>query len=233
MTPAQPCYVIASSRPWNSGLSARLAARVRARFPMISAPADLTPAALADLAPRYVFFPHWSHIIPEEIHGAFECVIFHMTDLPYGRGGSPLQNLIARGHDNTKITALKCERGLDTGPVYLKRDLSLEGAAGEIFARADRIIEDMIVEIVEQQPLPQPQSGEPTLFKRRTPAMSNLKDAKTLDEVYDLIRMMDAEGYPQAFLEVGPLRFEFSHTVRTTGGLSADVRITAEEKSKE
>ncbi len=26
----------------------------------------------------------------------FECVCFHMTDVPYGRGGSPLQNLIIR-----------------------------------------------------------------------------------------------------------------------------------------
>ena len=63
----------------------------------IAAPAELTRAALEQAKPRYVFFPHWSHIIPEDIHGAFECVIFHMTDLPFGRGGSPLQNLIARG----------------------------------------------------------------------------------------------------------------------------------------
>ena len=57
-------------------------------------PEDLTPERLASLDPRYVFFLHWSWKIPAEIHTRFECVIFHMSDVPYGRGGSPLQNLI-------------------------------------------------------------------------------------------------------------------------------------------
>ena len=30
-----------------------------------------------------------------------------MTDLPYGRGGSPLQNLIIRGFESTKISAIE------------------------------------------------------------------------------------------------------------------------------
>jgi methionyl-tRNA formyltransferase len=224
-----PSYVIASTRPWNRDLATRLAARVDARFTLMATTAELTRAALEQIAPRAVFFPHWSHIIPEDIHGAFECIIFHMTDLPFGRGGSPLQNLLARGFDKTKISALRCEKGLDTGPVYLKHDLSLEGSAEEIFLRADRIIEDMIVEMIETQPPAQPQTGEATLFKRRTPDMSNLKDVKTLDEAYDLIRMLDADGYPRAFLDVGPLRLEFSRTTRKAGGLAANVSITAKE----
>lgn len=32
---------------------------------------------------------------------------FHMTNFPYGRGGSPLQNLMKRGHHTTTITALR------------------------------------------------------------------------------------------------------------------------------
>ena len=32
----------------------------------------------------------------QEIHENYKCIIFHMTDLPFGRGGSPLQNLISR-----------------------------------------------------------------------------------------------------------------------------------------
>ena len=234
-------YVIASGRPWNRDLPERLRSRLGCRgdhFVPVTAPAELTRASLDRLAaqgkaPRYVFFPHWSHIIPEDIHGAFECVIFHMTDLPFGRGGSPLQNLISRGITRTKISALRCEKGLDTGPIYLKRDLSLEGSAEEIFLRADRIIEDMIVEMIEKEPKPQPQTGEPTLFKRRTPDMSNLKDAVSLDDAYDLIRMLDADGYPRAFLDIGPLRIEFSRAARKADGIAADAKITLREKTKE
>ena len=59
---------------------------------------DLNIKYINEINPRFIFFAHWSSIIPKSIHEDFECVIFHMTDLPYGRGGSPLQNLIVRGH---------------------------------------------------------------------------------------------------------------------------------------
>jgi len=94
----------------------------------------------SELSPRFVFFPHWSWIIPNEIYDSFECVLFHMTDLPFGRGGSPLQNLIVRGFENTKISALQVSEELDAGLIYLKKDLSLHGTAEEIFLRASDII---------------------------------------------------------------------------------------------
>ena len=50
------------------------------------------------LEPDYILMPHWSYIVPDEITQNWNCVVFHMTDLPYGRGGSPLQNLIVRGY---------------------------------------------------------------------------------------------------------------------------------------
>jgi len=50
-----------------------------------------------------------------------------MTDLPFGRGGSPLQNLIVRGFTHTKLSALRVEKGLDTGDIYLKEDLEQYG----------------------------------------------------------------------------------------------------------
>ena len=106
--------------------------------------------------PRYIFFPHWSYHISSDIYEEFECVIFHMTDLPFGRGGSPLQNLIVRGIENTKVTALKCVEVVDAGPTYLKTDLSLLGTAEEIYIRASKIVEDMILEILSKAPQPKP-----------------------------------------------------------------------------
>ena len=87
-----------------------------------------------------------------------------MTDLPYGRGGSPLQNLIFRGHLETKITALRCIGELDAGPVYMKRPLSLNGSASEIFLRAADVVEKMIGEIVHTEPIPEPQKASQLFF---------------------------------------------------------------------
>lgn len=219
--------VIASHRPWNRDLATRLEQRCPgAAFQPIARPEDLTSPALAAIDPDMVFFPHWSHRIPADIFKAFPCILFHMTDLPYGRGGSPLQNLIVRGHSETMISALRCVGALDAGPIYLKRPLSLLGTAEEIFLRANRVIEDMIVEIVETRPVPVEQAGEPVVFHRRKPEDGDLRDVENLDRLFDCIRMLDADGYPPAFLEVGPFRLSFTRASRRADAVIADVRIS-------
>jgi methionyl-tRNA formyltransferase len=222
-------YVILSEKTWHSGLAAELQQKFpEDRWVLIDRKEDFTPERLAELDPAKIFIPHWSYLIPETIWSRFECVVFHMTDLPYGRGGSPLQNLIMQGHTTTKISALKVQQGLDTGDIYLKKDLSLDGTASGIFERASRVIAEMIREIVETDPRPQPQSGEATVFKRRTPEESNLRLAGNARQVYDMIRMLDCPGYPPAFLETASARFEFTEAVfdPTTNTIQAHVRIT-------
>jgi len=224
-------YVIASSKPWNKNMPENLHAATGQRFQRISNPEEITFEHLTELSPRYVFFPHWSHHIPADVFQNFECVIFHMTDLPFGRGGSPLQNLITRGIYETQVSALKCEEEVDTGPIYLKRPLSLHGAAEEIYVRASDIVENMIVEIIKTNPKPLEQVGEPTFFKRRRPEQGNLLDAKSLDQAFDLIRMLDVDGYPNAFINVGNLRLEFTRASRKADSVIADVRITLQDNN--
>ena len=131
-------------------------------------------------------------------------------------------------------TALRCSAELDAGDVYLKQPLSLHGTAEEIFLRADGLIEHMIQRIVQEEPIPTPQEGEPILFKRRTPDQSNLSSCPDGDMAawYDQIRMLDAEGYPHAFLEVNGMRLEFRRVTRRSDGLYADVKITSVSPSQ-
>jgi methionyl-tRNA formyltransferase len=197
-------YVIATSRSWNEALASDLAEKTGEPFHLITKVEDLTVERLELLNPRYVFFPHWSQVIPKTIHQKFECVVFHITDLPYGRGGSPLQNLILNGHDNTVISAMRCIEELDAGPIYIKSPLNLAGSAADIFARASAIIGEMIIDIIEFEPNPKPQQGSPVIFRRRSPDDSNLRDANisSLNDIYNFIRMLDAEGYPKAFVKI-------------------------------
>lgn len=216
---------VACSKIWDKNLTERLQKQLGVEIILISEKDQLTKENLKRLSISKIFFPHWSFIIKPEIFEEFECIIFHMTDLPYGRGGSPLQNLIVRGHKNTKISALRCSAGIDTGPIYLKKDLSLAGTAQEIFSRATEIIETMIVEIYQNKLSPVDQAGEVVLFDRRKPEDSNLSGIHDLEKIYDYIRMLDAEGYPKAFLETQGVRYEF-HSAEWNGSeLSAQVRI--------
>jgi methionyl-tRNA formyltransferase len=188
---------------------------------------DLTLENLTNINPRYVFFPHWSYFIPSEIHLNFNCIVFHMTDLPYGRGGSPLQNLIVRGHKTTKVSAIKVVEGIDEGPIYLKKELSLEGAANEIFKRCIPIVQSMIIEIISQALVPIQQEGEIVNFQRRKPCQSDIRELDSLEDIYNYIRMLDAKGYPNAYIENQKIKFNFSRVKKTKNNeLVAYVRIS-------
>ena len=83
----------------------------------------------------------------------------------------------------------------------------------------------MINEIVMTDPIPMPQEGEVTRFQRRKPEDGNLANLETPAEIYDYIRMLDAEGYPIAFLESDRFRLEFSKADLVDNNLIAQVSI--------
>ena len=153
-----------------------------------------------------------------------------MTDLPFGRGGSPLQNLISRGIYQTKISAIKVDGGIDTGNIYTKTELSLYGSADEILIRSSNIIfNKMIPYIINKRPIPKPQEGQVVEFKRRKIEDGDLSKINlNLNSMYDYIRMLDGEGYPNAYLKLGNLKLKFSRASLKQGKILADVEIVEE-----
>ena len=218
-------YIVAGCRPWSRQAFDEIIRHSPGRWHYVAAKAELTSELVRRLNPRYIFFLHWSWIVPAEVLTECECVCFHMADVPYGRGGSPLQNLILRGHSATKLTALRMTGEIDAGPVYFKENLGLQGSAEEIYFRANRIAARMIEQLIAEQPQPVPQTGEPVIFKRRKPEESRIPPTESVNQLYDFIRMLDAEGYPRAFLEHAGFRYEFSQAALAGDQLSATVTL--------
>lgn len=184
------------------------------KFILIKDKESLNLSLIHSINPRFIFFPHWSYKISQEIYQNYECIVFHMTDLPFGRGGSPLQNLIAQGIKKTKISALRVCEVLDGGDIYLKEPLDIsKGSAKKIYQESSEIIFfKMIPYILQNKPKPKPQSGEIVTFKRRTPEQSDLNALMNpaLGKLYDFIRMLDAPSYPKAFLDWNGFEIQFS-----------------------
>jgi methionyl-tRNA formyltransferase len=223
-------YIVLGCKSWNRQVFDEVISRWPGRWTFIGEREWLTVEAVAALRPRMLFFLHWSWKVPEALVANYECVCFHMTEVPYGRGGSPLQNLIVRGHRQTKLTALRMTSEFDAGPVYLREDLSLEGSAEEIYRRATRLSAQCIRRIIDERPSPVPQSGPATVFARRRPEESEIPALDGAEPLYDFIRMLDAEGYPRAFLERGGFRFEFDRAQLDQDGLTARVLIKPIQK---
>ena len=223
-------YIVAATKPWSIEAYEKFNSDLPNWF-LITKKEELTLDLIDKINPRYIFFPHWNWIVPKDILEKYESVCFHMTDVPYGRGGSPLQNLIVRGHKETQLTALKMSEHLDAGPVYLKEPLSLHGSAQDIFYRASFKIMELIEKIVIDTPVPEKQKGEVITFKRRSPAESEVIEDLNLEQLYDFIRMLDAETYPKAFINIKGYRFEFDKAMLDRSGkLEARVSITGNNK---
>ncbi len=213
-------YIVAGSKVWNRYDFNALTNNSPGKWIYVSSEDELLEALRCE-SPRYIFFLHWNWRVPMKIWNCFECVCFHMTDVPYGRGGSPLQNLILAGHDKTMVSALRMVEEMDAGPVYAKRPMLLAGRAEEIYARASAICIDIILWMIEAEPVPKPQLGEPVLFKRRKPVQSELPVFGDVSRIYNHIRMLDAPSYPRAFVDHGEFRIVFSNAQLMDGEVEA------------
>jgi methionyl-tRNA formyltransferase len=224
-------YAVACRTPWFWEAFAAARTPPAGELLPIHTAEELTTEALERFGPRYIFFPHWSQLVPKTITDRFECVCFHATPVPYGRGGSPIQNMIVRGHQDTSLTALRMVPEVDAGPIYLQRPVSLLGGLDEIFIRIAQTTLQMMSEILTGQPEPTPQVGSPETFKRRSPADSAIPSDGSLQKWFDCIRMLDAENYPRAFVEVGGMKLEFSRPALRLGRLEANVVISPKDSS--
>ncbi len=219
-------FILLTNKPWHDDLYSNLCYDIHANWIRIKTRNEFTYVKIKKLKPAKIFIPHWSHLIPPEIFNNFECIVFHMTDLPYGRGGSPLQNMIIRGFEKTMISALRVTDGLDTGDIYLKEPLSLLGTAEEIFIRSTKLINIMINKIICEELSPLKQEGNPVIFKRRKPDDSDISKLESIESIFNFIRMLDCEGYPSAYIEKGEYRFEFTRaSLKADKSIIADVRI--------
>jgi methionyl-tRNA formyltransferase len=220
-------YVILSEKEWhiNSFLNLKNLFQEHS-WTLIDSKSDFNLENLKKINPQKIFIPHWSYLIPSSIYNSYECIVFHMTDLPFGRGGSPLQNLIISGLKETKISAIKVEEGIDTGDIYIKKPLSLKGTAKQIFIESSIIIEKMIIEILQNDLSPTPQTGQIIEFKRRKPEEGDISNLKNIQVIYDYIRMLDCEGYQSAFIENDEIKIEFTNAeLKSENTIIANVRI--------
>ncbi|MBT4431730.1 MAG: methionyl-tRNA formyltransferase [Nitrospinaceae bacterium] len=193
---------------------------------LIESPSDLTEESIQEWKPEKIFFLDWSWKVPTGITETVECIAFHPTDLPYGRGGSPYQNLIMNRMNKSVLSAFRLTDEIDAGPVYLKKSIKLDGRAEEIMETAGRTALEMIQEILQGEIVPLPQSGEVVSFKRRKGSDNQIpEDLKDMRSLYDFLRMLDAPTYPNGYLDIGIFRILFEQVSLEDGKIEARAKI--------
>lgn len=222
-------YLICAYRQWSLDLFENKFAKLE-NFCIISNRDHLTLGKIKEINPDIIFFLDWSWIIEPEIIDSFFCVGFHSAPLPEFRGGSPIQNQIIRGINNTKLTAFRMDRGIDTGNILLQKDLNLTGHLKDIFDRIASSMYDMIIDITKGEYAERKQEGKGSYFKRREPKESELTEESFKDEqyLYNFIRMLE-DPYPNAFMDIGNFRLLFKSAEKQNDGIFCSLLIKRRE----
>jgi|TARA_B100001964_G_scaffold245368_1_gene331898 methionyl-tRNA formyltransferase len=198
-------YLIITKKIWNKKNFVNLGKKIVIKK-------NLNLKFIKKMSPKIIFFIHWSKMISPDIYNKFLCIQFHSSDLPKFRGGSPIQNQILRGIKKTKISAFKLNSNLDSGSICIKKNLNLNGSASKIYVSMEKKSVQMIKQIICMKKINfKPQKGKPSIFKRLQKKDSEIKKnkIKSINDFYNIIRMLDAKGYPSANIKFKKFKINF------------------------
>tara|TARA_Y100001970_G_scaffold270778_1_gene365122 strand:- start:1661 stop:2338 length:678 start_codon:yes stop_codon:yes gene_type:complete len=175
---------------------------------------------------KKIFLPHWNFILSNKIINNFECIGFHLSPLPYGRGGSPIQNLILRNFKKAPLCSFRITNKIDAGPIFFKNNISLKGNLEAIFNRMVPIIDIHIRKIIKNKnAMPKLQKGLPKYFKRLKYTKNEIKSQISINKIYDMIRMVDSDDYKKSYIRKKNIIFEFSGAIKKNNYITATVKI--------
>jgi methionyl-tRNA formyltransferase len=97
----------------------------------------------------------------------FGCINVHASLLPRWRGAAPINAAILHGDEETGVTIMKMDAGLDTGPMLSQRSIRLtqDDTAGSVFEKLSQLGADLLIETLPDYlsgklvPVPQPEEG--------------------------------------------------------------------------
>ena len=130
----------------------------------------------------------------------------HASLLPRWRGAAPINAAILHGDEETGVTIMQMDVGLDTGPMLSQRSIRLnrEDTAGSVFDRLSTLGADLLLETLPDYlagkltPVPQPEEGV-------TYAPMLKKEEGRLDFSHDVLelerRVRAFNPWPGAFME--------------------------------
>ena len=146
-----------------------------------------------------------TEIVKQEVRNRFKhSLVIHGSDLPEGRGWSPIVWQIIHGSDKFTVTLFEAVDQVDAGDVWKKQSFTLEGHElyneinEKLFETELALMDFALKNSTIINPIPQPKANS-SYFKRRKSEDSELDPQKTIAEQFDLMRVADPNRFPLFF----------------------------------
>lgn len=136
----------------------------------------------------------------------FGCINVHASLLPRWRGAAPINAAILHGDEETGVTIMQMDVGLDTGPMLNRRSIRLtrEDTAGSVFEKLSTLGADLLIETLPDYlsgkltPTPQPEEGVTyaPMLKKEEGELDFTQDVHALER-----RVRAFNPWPGAFMD--------------------------------
>ena len=167
---------------------------------------------------NFCFCLSFSQLVPLKIRQKFHhTLVVHESDLPAGKGWSPLTWQILDGASRIPVTLFEATDEVDSGTIYAKRWINFGGheLINELRDLQGRLTQELCCWFVDNYPNSLSEAveqyGQESFYPRRRPEDSELDPNKTIAEQFNLLRVVDNERYPAWFEYLGK-RFEIRVT---------------------
>ena len=124
---------------------------------------------LASLQPDLMVVVAYGLLLPESVLEIprLGCINIHASLLPRWRGAAPIQRAILAGDSRSGVSIMQMDAGLDTGPVWLEREIALapDETGGSLHDKLSMLGADALIQALpliiggDRKPVPQPEEG--------------------------------------------------------------------------
>lgn len=198
------------------------------------------PEAMAQLQawkPDLIVVAAFGQILKKEVLDLprFGCVNIHASLLPRWRGAAPINAAILAGDEETGVTIMQMDVGLDTGPMLAKRSIRLnpDDTAGSVFQALSTLGADLLLETLPDYmdgkiiPQPQPEEGATyaPMLKKEDGRLDFFKPASELER-----RVRAMNPWPGAFMELDGAILKVHRAHVDAGNASAGQRLVVQNQ---
>jgi methionyl-tRNA formyltransferase len=124
---------------------------------------DQSVAAIRGAKPEAIAVCAFGQLIKEPLLSEYLMLNVHPSLIPRWRGAAPIERALMEGDRTTGVTIMRVTAGLDSGPVALAQEVSVDGdddysslssrlasAAGELLVRALDLLAEQKLDFIEQ-----------------------------------------------------------------------------------
>ena len=156
-----------------------------------------------------LFLISCSYIVKSDVRDRFrKTFVIHASNLPKGRGWSPHIWSIINGESTIYVSLIEAMDKVDTGDIWNQKKIYFEGheLLNEINNKLFKVELDLMASVVLDLDALSPikQKGDSGAYlPKRTPDDSELDLSKSIDDQFNLLRVVDSSKFPAFFIKNG------------------------------